>query len=343
MKLEQSELLFVKTLAKKSIENGRIPEETIVKVIPLTGDASTRRYYRIFTQSKRSYVVCLDAPLKVGEKNEFVEIQSIFSQKGVRVPTILDFEQEKGYLLEEDLGDRTFLHQLALAPDQKTEYQLYKRALKELINIHSINSEGHKIINERSFNHEKLGQEIQMTHEFFVAKYLNAAFSETEQQVVEKELAWMLDKITSLPMIVCHRDYHSRNIMIKDNDLVIIDFQDARLGLPQYDLVSLLEDCYYGVSRSTKYELQKEYYELAIRKNDWGQNSYEEFIYYYNLMAIQRIYKAIGSFSYIYSLRKDNRYLKYVGFSFENLRSHCKKIPELAGFTKIICEKYYAS
>ena len=106
--------------------------------------------------------------------------------------------------------------------------------------------------------------------------------------------------------------------MIKANDFVLIDFQDARLGTPLYDLASLLEDCYYQLPIDEKEKLKKEYY-LRLEKF-YNIQSYAHFEKIYSLMSLQRVFKAIGSFSYIFDYRKDYRYLKYIGFAMEKLR-----------------------
>jgi hypothetical protein len=108
--------------------------------------------------------------------------------------------------------------------------------------------------------------------------------------------------------------------MIKDNEKIIIDFQDARMGIPQYDLVSLLEDCYYKVNGENKVKLIKYYYE-NLPESVHGQKDFSHFMELYCDMLVQRVFKALGSFAYIYKTRKDERYLKYIGFGMEKLRT----------------------
>ena len=141
-------------------------------------------------------------------------------------------------------------------------------------------------------------------------------------------------------MVVCHRDYHSRNIMVVNEEVVVIDFQDARMGLPQYDLVSLLEDCYYKVSRDNKHDLKMIYWDNFLQKN-CPQESKEEYLRLYDLMTIQRTFKALGSFAYIYKNRNDIRYLKYIGYAFENLRDVLFRYDEFRDLRVCLSEIYY--
>ena len=128
--------------------------------------------------------------------------------------------------------------------------------------------------------------------------------------------------------------------MVKNNELIVIDFQDARMGIPQYDLVSLLEDAYYEIGRQNKYNLKKYYWSNFLEDKKY-QSSFEEFERLYSLMSIQRIYKAIGSFSFIHTTRGDVRYLKYIGFCFEKLRSVMNSLPELRDLKNTLSKIYY--
>jgi aminoglycoside/choline kinase family phosphotransferase len=130
--------------------------------------------------------------------------------------------------------------------------------------------------------------------------------------------------------------------MIKDGVQVVIDFQDARLGTPVYDLVSLMEDCYYQVSDSNREILLKYYYDNYFSVFD-STKTYDDFIYLYDMMAIQRVYKAIGSFAYIYADRKDQRYIKYMGYAFEKIRNIMLKYDSLTKERKILSGVYYAA
>ena len=130
--------------------------------------------------------------------------------------------------------------------------------------------------------------------------------------------------------------------MIINDKQVVIDFQDARMGTPLYDLVSLLEDCYYKVNDLNKEKLINYYYNEYFKKLD-PTKSYEAYLRIYNLMTIQRVYKAIGSFAFIYEERKDLRYVKYIGYAFEKIRSVMLTNPELDNLRFRLSGLYYAN
>jgi len=341
MKAEQSERILVEELFKKTIAKDLLIDEVVENVEKLTGDASTRRYYRIWT-SKTSYVVCLDNPTE--DEPTFVRLQRVLHNEKVRVPLIHDKELSTGYLLEEDLGDVTFLKEIALIANRAEEYDFYKKAIDLMASIHNVDVS--KYTNEPfaklAFDTEKLYAEMEFSKKYFLKMFLGLDVTSAPVEALYKKLYDMCYKLSCEPRVLVHRDYHSRNIMIKNGEQIVIDFQDARMGTPLYDLVSLLEDCYYQLDGENKEKLTQYYFNTYFKKIDPSKN-YEQFKYIYDMMAIQRVYKAIGSFAYIYADRKDLRYVKYIGYAFEKVRAIMLKHDEFAKERKILASLYYAN
>jgi aminoglycoside/choline kinase family phosphotransferase len=193
-----------------------------------------------------------------------------------------------------------------------------------------------------AFDTEKLYQEMEFTKKYFLKMLMGLDVQSSSIETLYKKLYDVCFEISNEPRVLVHRDYHSRNLMIKNGEQIVIDFQDARMGTPLYDLVSLLEDCYYQLEAENKDKLIKYYYNTYFKTID-SQKSYEQFIRLYDLMAIQRVYKAIGSFAYIYADRKDIRYLKYIGYAFEKVRNIMFKYDEFVKERKILAGLYYAN
>jgi N-acetylmuramate 1-kinase len=320
MKPEQAEILFIEELFSRSQEKGIAKNEKLEAVDKLTGDASTRRYYRLFTD-KKSYVVCLDNPqLDLSVPHPFVSKQRFLEENGLRVTRVLDSQMSKGYILEEDLGDMTLLSYLTNLKDVEEEYATYEKIVNQLIQMHRLDPVAVKRsgLFELSFDHEKLMQEMDFTFKFFFERYLKVNSPDMEL-ILREELSKICKRIADQPMVPTHRDFHSRNIMVIEGEMVIIDFQDARMGLPQYDLVSILDDCYYDLVEGNREKLKKLYFD-NLPANAHGQGNYQDFCDFYDDMLIQRVFKAVGSFSYIYATRQDLRYLKYIGFGMEKIR-----------------------
>ena len=341
MKLEQSEKLFVESLFKDSVLNNSKIDFGEVNLVRLTGDASTRRYYRIWS-GQGSCVVCLDDPV-VGKGNDFsfCVVQSVFYENKIRVPLILDKKPERGYVLEEDLGDTTLLMRLAQSIDEQEEFCLYKDAIDNIVKIQRIDvaKYDHDLFS-LEFDVKKLMYECRFT----VGNYLEKLLKLESELKLNKILTYLEEICTEIAqesMVLTHRDYHSRNIMIVDDEQVVIDFQDARKGIHQYDLVSLLEDTYYRPSDMNIINLKKYYWETYLKEE--VNYHLDHFNHLYDLVTVQRTFKAIGSFAHIFLKRKDYRYLKYIGLGMEKIKSTLFKYPKYSKLRLLLSEIYYAN
>ena len=341
MKPELSERLFIEELFATSTEKLNGKDYSLENVERLTGDASTRRYYRLFT-NQESFVACLDHPTETGT-NPFVRVHKFLNEHGVRVPIIHDRSVEKGYILEEDLGDVTLLQHLSTIKTKEKELEIYKIIIDRLLEIHKIPSAKVEASGkfELRFDAEKFNNEIDFTVDFFMKRFLKIEEPSIREKVASLFVP-ICERLASEKMILTHRDYHSRNIMVKDNDFIIIDFQDARWGLPQYDLVSMLEDCYYELDEDNKKYLIQYYYD-SLPLQVHGQETFDDFMVLYDDMALQRVFKAVGSFSYIYETRKDIRYIKYIGFAMEKIRKILMKDTKYDELRELLFKYYYES
>jgi aminoglycoside/choline kinase family phosphotransferase len=344
MKPEQSERILVEELFKKTVNKNLLKDDIIENIEKLTGDASTRKYYRIWT-STTSYVACLDNPTTdPNSEPTFLKLQRILQSEKVRVPLIFDKDLGTGYILEEDLGDVTFLKDIAQISTKDEEFLLYKKAVDLMAAIHNVDANKYKdeFFTKLAFDTEKLFSEMEFTKKYFLKMYLGLDVTTPGIEALYKRLYDMCYALSGLPRVLVHRDYHSRNLMVKNSEQIVIDFQDARMGTPLYDLVSLLEDCYYQLDSDNKKKLIEYYFDGYYRNID-NLITFEQFMYFYDMMTIQRVFKAIGSFSYIYAERKDLRYVKYIGFSFEKIRLIMLGHEDFSKERKIISSLYYAN
>jgi N-acetylmuramate 1-kinase len=343
MKPEQAERFLIEELFSNTQQKGILNDVRLEEVDKLTGDASTRRYYRLFTSSG-SRVVCLDNPFYDDiEKHPFYSIQQFLMANNVKVPVILDHNLPKGYLLQEDLGNETLIMHLSTLTTKEEEFSVYKRVVDQLLELHRIPAAAieRSDMFKLKFDYQKYMDEIRFTF-----KYFHNFFYKTQDGNLIQELETLFDpimkRLAEKNMVITHRDFHSRNIMVKDNEFVFIDFQDARWGIPQYDLVSLLEDCYYQINDENRKRLKRYYYD-NLSPLIHGQECYDQFDSLYQDMTIQRVFKAVGSFCYIYNWRKDERYLKYIGFAMEKIRQLMMDSPRYCDLKKKLFQHYYAN
>jgi aminoglycoside/choline kinase family phosphotransferase len=146
-----------------------------------------------------------------------------------------------------------------------------------------------------------------------------------------EEFHTLAQEIASWPRVLCHRDFHSRNLMLHRESLFWIDFQDARLGPLTYDLASLLRDSYVDLEEGFVAERAEEFRQSAAREEprETFQRSFE-------LMCIQRNLKALGTFGYMATLRANRVYLPYIPRTLAHVRLNLSRHPELEGLRRVL-------
>lgn len=310
----------------------------------LAGDGSTRCYWRLGLGNE-SVVMCIDeSENRQTMVKNMMGVQKAYQENRVRVPEVYDYDFDLGYILQEDLGDFALSHTLAQVSAPTEEYALYQRILDQLILIHGISAERYEkqAFTQMSFDSEKLMWEVNFTLTHFIQGHLGVELSEKDKNVILESYTGICEKLANAKHVVTHRDFHSRNIMCKGKDLVIIDFQDCRMGIPQYDLVSLLDDCYYKLHPENYARLKRYYWDKFMNQRAL-QTSWDEFIYLYDMMALQRIFKALGSFGYISKTKNNPKFIRYVGYSFENLRTILYRHSQLSPLRKTLAGLYYGA
>ncbi len=309
-------------------------------IVPLAGDASSRRYYRIISE-KNSWVLMEWEPFERIEDFPFLSVQQYFSQNGIRVPIIHHYDSQKGLFLLEDLGDLTLERRFWEFQKQEIILPFYEKTLDELIKIHSLSFQDTSKTNctayAMEFSVEKLVWEMNYAKKYLLKEYLNLTMSEKVESELEDEFTKICSLLYKSPQVICHRDFHSRNVMLHYNDLVVIDFQDARMGPPVYDLVSLFCDSYVELNKDSEEKLMSYYISnfpyfknLNLSQDEW-QN-------FYNLQVVQRCFKACGSFSSFKVTRDDNRYLGYIAPTLEKVCNYLEIIDLAPTLSQMLTE-----
>lgn len=308
-------------------------------VIPLAGDASTRRYYRVIA-NKQSWVLMEWEPFEDAENFPFVSVQSYFHQKGIRVPEIINCSKEKGLFLLEDLGDLTLERRFWEFQNQENVLPFYQRTLDQLIKIHSLVFEDKSrrwcTAYQNEFSVEKLLWELNYGKKHLLSGLLKLDLTGREDQL-EKEFTELCTLLYNSPQVICHRDFHSRNVMLPYDQLVIIDFQDARLGPPVYDLVSLFYDSYVQLDQASIDTLMAYYVDHFPYFAEFKLNP-QQWMELYDLQSIQRCFKACGSFASFKMTRDDNRYLSYIAPTLQRVLSKLNANPQFPTLKKLIEE-----
>jgi aminoglycoside/choline kinase family phosphotransferase len=280
-----------------------------------------------------------------GQNWPFLAVQRHLSARSIDVPRVLDFDSDRGYVLLEDLGDVTLLRRLQDISDAQVERQIYERVIHQLVDLHIKGSQvqGSEGLDafRLKFDHEKLFWEVNFTMEHFYLGYLKREFRGSDQKKILSSFSEICAVLAHEPTVFTHRDYHSRNVMVTEADrFVMIDFQDARMGPAQYDLASLLRDSYYQLEER-QIEKLVDYYIATWNALSGKTLDRSHFFRVFDLMSVQRNFKAIGSFASFLNRRGNPGYLKYIGNTFENIRRTLLKYPEYSELRELLFHYYY--
>lgn len=259
---------------------------------PLAGDASFRRYERVFAPGRQA--VLMDAPPEKEDIGPFVLVDDYLVQIGLSAPRILAEDREQGFLLLEDLGDDSYTRLLTRAPHE--ELTLYLAAVEALAEMHRLNREKSKLPAVPAYDHAVLMREVALFSDWFLPAVMGQS-AQTEALGKEFLALWdsLLKAYPPAQDVAVLRDYHADNLLwLPERDGIRrvgqLDFQDALIGHAAYDLVSLLEDARRDVS-SVTVQAAIAHYLAMVQEHD-----VESFHAYYALLGAQRNAKIIGIF-----------------------------------------------
>ncbi len=328
---------------------------TLESVEKIPGDASARKYYRVRFRSPLAVdgalsciVMKTDPFVDQGLELPFLVVRDHLERSGVRVPRTYDVDSARGFVLLEDLGDTTLLRRLQEVSSPEVERHSYERVIDTLVQLHvKAGPEGAQRQLEAfrlRFDLEKLMWEINFTIEHFYELHLKRRISPEHKQLMVDGFTEICTRLAAEPTVLTHRDFHSRNVMLTPgpggDEYVMIDFQDARMGPAQYDLASLLKDSYYQLEEAQIQRLA-DYYVARFEAVSSRRIQRDAFMEIFDLMAVQRNFKAIGSFASFLNRRGDATYLKYIGNTFENIRRTLLKYPKYSQLREVLFHYYY--
>jgi len=286
---------------------------------PLAGDAGTRQYFRVGHPGLGTALVVLhplDTPEKMDDSYfEFRAIQA-YLEPVLRVPAILQSEDEDRCLLVEDLGDTTLERRLMEHPEEEGAWA--HRAgwlLATLAGPLTLGAPGHAFFMSRSFDQPKFEFEWEFCRQNFFRDFLQKDPPRWLDRMMEEVHA----SLETRAHFLAHRDFHVRNLMVHGDHLVAIDFQDARRGAATYDLSSLLYDAYWDWSREAGRAL------VSPLQNELGW-SHEALAEELTLSALQRNLKALGTFGHQLVHRHKCHFASAIPRTLRHLRGHFQRM-----------------
>ena len=303
------------------------------RVVPLTGDASDRRYFRVLPRDGESFVLAVYAAPFEYSSLPFVNVASLFSALPLPVPRILGEAADLGVLALEDLGDVTLQAHVGTGPEP-IHAALYRQAVGF---IEAMQRRGAELENPKyvsygiAFDVEKLMWELDFFVKHFLEGYRGVALGASAREALRAECVTIAEELAGEHRVLCHRDYHSRNLMLRQHSLCIIDFQDARMGPDTYDLASLLRDSYVDIGTDSVDDYLAYFLMLSGRH---GETS--AFRRRFDLMALQRNLKALGTFGYQTIARQNPVYIQYIPRTLRCARENLVKYPRFARLHEIL-------
>lgn len=302
---------------------GAVPPATLTAA---SSDASFRRYFR-WEGAGRSFVV-MDAPPPQENCKPFVDIAFLLAKSGINVPKIYAEDLERGFLLLNDLGNKTYLDVI----DSENADALFSDALQALLAFQQLPM----VAPLPSYDVALLRRELELFPEWYVKRELGVEFDATQQQQWQKVSDLLIDSALAQPKVLVHRDYMPRNLMLSEPNPGVLDFQDAVYGPVTYDVTCLFKDAFLSWPEERVRGWLESYWQQASALNIPVQPDFEEFLRASDLMGVQRHLKVIGIFARICHRDGKPRYLGDVPRFFSYIEAVIARRPELADLQALL-------
>jgi len=276
----------------------------------LTPDASTREYFRV-----ENGIVCIYPEAFVASEQSYLDVTRLFLDNGLPVANIKDFDEPLGAIMIEDFGDRILREEMNASTAKRREelidaaIDLIPRIQAATTNAYATNS----IASRLKFDVEKLNWELNFFREHYFTTFKKQPLPAEDDKAIQAEFLELSQELENRATVLCHRDFHAANLMLDaDGNLKIIDHQDARIGSPAYDLVSLLLDRVtelpspeWLAAKRRRFLDRRESLGLPVIDDD-------AFAEEFRLQTIQRCLKAAGTFSFQSANRGKTYFIPFI-------------------------------
>lgn len=296
---------------------GAVPPATLTAA---SSDASFRRYFR-WEGAGKSFIV-MDAPPPQENCKPFVDIAFLLAKSGINVPKIYAEDLERGFLLLNDLGNKTYLDVI----DSENADDLFTDALQALLAFQQLPM----VAPLPSYDVALLRRELELFPEWYVKRELGIEFDAAQQVLWQQVSDLLIDSALAQPKVLVHRDYMPRNLMLSEPTPGVLDFQDAVYGPVTYDVTCLFKDAFLSWPEERVRGWLESYWQQAAALNIPVQPDFEDFLRASDLMGVQRHLKVIGIFARICHRDGKPRYLGDVPRFFAYIDAVIARRPELA-------------
>ncbi len=309
----------------------------IKSIRPASSDASFRRYFRLDAEikSQRGSVILMDAPPPQEDVRPFVAIAKMLREAHLNAPEVLYQDTNDGFLILSDLGSQTYLQALTPA----TASNLYKDAWRALIQMQT-QCKGTEL---PPYNQERLLTEMNLFEDWYVKKHLRHNLTATQSDTLREALQKISSCCLAQTVVMVHRDYHSRNLMVTEkNNPGILDFQDAVMGPITYDLVSLLRDAYITWPEEEQLDWAIRYWQDAKVARLPVASDFADFWRDFEWMGLQRHLKVLGIFARLFYRDGKSAYLNDLPVVLKYAQDVSRRYVDLAPLARLLDSLHHA-
>ena len=302
---------------------GGVPPATLTAA---SSDASFRRYFR-WEGGDRSFIV-MDAPPPQENCKPFVDIAFLLAKSRINVPKIYAEDLDRGFLLLNDLGNKTYLDVI----DSENADDLFSDALQALLAFQQLPM----VAPLPSYDVALLRRELELFPEWYVKRELGVELDSAQQALWQQVSDLLIDSALAQPKVLVHRDYMPRNLMLSEPNPGVLDFQDAVYGPVTYDVTCLFKDAFLSWPEERVRGWLENYWQQAGALGIPVQPDLEDFLRASDLMGVQRHLKVIGIFARICHRDGKPRYLGDVPRFFAYIEAVVARRPELSGLAELL-------
>ncbi len=300
-----------------------------IKITPIEKGGSDRKFYRVRCSSEQSLIL-VKYNLEREENRHYVEIAQFLEKHNIHAPRIYFHDTDEGLIWLEDLGERDLFGYGA--ESWLVRRAFYESALDEVRKLHelpeSVCVEMHQHL-PAEFNAALYLWEQSYFFENCLGRYFKVEQKKIDNLSALPAFQEIAEQLDQLPRVLVHRDFQSQNILIRNGQAYLIDFQGMRPGLAHYDLASLLFDPYVDLAQSERDELLQHY---------CGEKPSAEFLATLRLCAMQRLMQALGAYGFLGLVKDHKHFLQHIPKAVRSLREVVAGIDGLDLFKKSLAE-----
>src|SRR6059058_1735268 len=323
------EAAFQRWLASIAERHGLRP----ASLRPASADDSFRRYLRV--DGAGGSRIVMDAPPDKEDCKPFVKVAGLMAAAGLNVPRVLEWDEARGFMLLDDLGERTLIE--AIDSERAAANQdLYLRAVDALIAWQLASKPG--VL--PPYDEALLARELALFPDWYLSKHRGVELTPLQRQTLDAQFKLMMQRNLAASSVYVHRDFMPRNLMIPREEaeprLGVLDFQDAVYGPITYDIACLMRDAFLSWDEEFVLDITVRYWEKALKSGLPVDADFGEFYRGVEWMGLQRHLKVAGIFARLTLRDGKPRYLadtpRFIGY----IRATAARYRELAPLLRVL-------